>query len=61
MVLPTKVWGNVFPRKAFHGRTKASLGQKKYGEIVLNTNSRTNDQIMAMLDRTFINDKSIFQ
>ena len=51
--------GAFFPKKASHEVTKAFLGKTKYEEVVLN--SRTNDQIMAMFGRSFINDKCIFQ
>ena len=51
--------GACFPKKASHEVTKAFFGKTKYEEVVLN--SRTNDQIMAMFGRSFINDKCIFQ
>ena len=48
--------GGFFPKNSSHEETN---GQNNYGEVVLNR--RTNDQIMAMFGRSFINDKCIFQ
>ena len=59
MVLPSKVWEDFFQKKASHEGTKTFLGKKNYEEDVLN--KRTNDQIVAMFGRSFINDKCIFQ
>ena len=41
--LPRKAWEAFFPKKAFHG-VQTFLGQKIYGDVILN--GRTNDQIM---------------
>ena len=49
-----------FPKKkSFSLRDKNFFGQKNYREVVLNR--RTNDQIITMFGRSFINDKCIFQ
>ena len=58
VVLPSKVWEDFFQKTVYHEGTKAFLLQKKYGQVVLNRS--TNDQIMAMFGRSFINDKYIF-
>ena len=47
-----------FQKTVYNEGTKAFLRQNKYGEVVLNRS--TNDQIMAMFGRSFINDKYIF-
>ena len=47
-----------FQKTVYHEGTKAFLRKNKYGEVVLNRS--TNDQIMAMFGRSFINDKYIF-
>ena len=51
--------GGFFPKKTSHEETKAFFEQKNHEEVVLNR--RANDQIMAIFDRSFINDKFIFQ
>ena len=48
-----------FQKKSSLEGTKTFLGKKKYGEIVLNW--KTTDQIMPRFERSFINDKCIFQ
>ena len=58
MVLPSKVWEDFFQKKLLM-RGQKLFWAKKYGEIVFNR--RTNNQIMAMFGRSFINDKCIFQ
>ena len=58
LALPFKVWENFFPKKTSHEKTKTLLGKKNYGEVILN---RTNDQIMPRFEKSFINDKCIFQ
>ena len=58
VVLPSKVWEDFFQKAVYHEGTKAFLCKNKYGEVVLNRS--TNDQIMAMFGRSFINDKYIF-
>ena len=47
-----------FQKTVYHEGTKAFLRKNKYGEIVLNRS--TDDKIMAMFGRSFINDKYIF-
>ena len=47
-----------FPKTVFH-EGKNFFRQKIFGEVVLN--SRLNDQIMPRCERSFINDKCIFQ
>ena len=59
MVLLSKVWEDFFQKQISDMGTKTFLGQKYYGEVVLNW--RTNDQIMPRFGRNFINDKGIFQ
>ena len=51
--------GGFFPKKTSHEETKAFFEQKNHEEVVLN--KRANDQIVTMFDRSFINDKCIFQ
>ena len=50
-----------FQNKASHEGTKTFLGQKNYGEVVLNWRA-ANDQIMVRFGKSFIiNDKCIFK
>ena len=57
MVLPSKVWEDFFQKKLLM-RGQKLFWAKNNGGVVLNR--RTNDQIMAMFGRSFINDKCIF-
>ena len=56
MVLPSKLWEDFLQKKLLM-REQKLLGQKNYGEVVLNR--RTNDQIMARF-RSFMSEKCIY-
>ena len=50
-----KCMGGIFQKKNFSLRDKNFLGQKNHREVVLHR--RTNDHIMTVFGRIFINDK----
>ena len=60
MVLLSKVWENFFPKKSFSWEDRKLFWAKKLGEVIV-LNRRTNDQIMPRFEKSFINNKCIFQ
>ena len=59
-MLPSKVWEDFFQKNVSHEGSKAFLGKIIIGGGEVALNRRTNDQIIAMFGRSFINDKYIF-
>ena len=58
MVLPHKVWGDYF--QAFHGE-KTFSGKKIMAKFLILNGRTSNDQIKLMWEKSFINDRCIFQ